>query len=52
MYHYTSEVMALPAGVHQYLDVAGDNVKAVWLDGVSQFDFYDQPKAVGSAGCC
>lgn len=44
-----SEAMALPAGAHQYLDAAGDNVKAVWLDGVSQFDFYDQPEAVGSA---
>lgn len=44
-----SEAMALPAGAHQYLDVAGDNVQAVWLEGVSQFDFYDQPKAVSDA---
>ncbi len=41
-----SEAMALPAGAHQYLEAAGDNVQAVWFDGVSQFDFYDQPKAV------
>lgn len=44
-----SEVMALPAGAHQYLDNAGNNVSAVWLDGVSQFDFYDQEQAVSAA---
>ncbi len=44
-----SEAMALPAGAHQYLDKAGDNVSAVWLDNVSQFDFYDQPAAVNQA---
>lgn len=44
-----SEAMALPAGAHQYLDKAGDNVQAVWFDGISQFDFYDQPEAVSNA---
>ncbi|MGB0836400.1 MAG: alpha/beta hydrolase [Psychrobium sp.] len=44
-----SEAMALPAGAHQYLDAAGDNVTSVWFDGVSQFDFYDQPKAISDA---
>ncbi|PSW17216.1 alpha/beta hydrolase [Photobacterium sanctipauli] len=44
-----SESMALPAGAHQYLDNAGNNVSAVWLDDVSQFDFYDQPEAVSQA---
>ena len=45
----SSEAMALPAGAHAYLEKAGDNVEAVWLDEVSQFDFYDQPKAVADA---
>lgn len=44
-----SEAMALPAGAHMYLDNAGDNVNAVWLDGITQFDFYDQPEAVKNA---
>lgn len=44
-----SEDMALPAGAHAYLEGAGDNVGAVWLEGVSQFDFYDQPKPVADA---
>lgn len=44
-----SEAMALPAGTHQYLDKAGHNVKATWLDGISQFDFYDKPDAVNQA---
>lgn len=41
-----SEAMALPIGTHQYLEQAGDNVTALWLDNVSQFDFYDTPKYV------
>ncbi len=44
-----SEAMALPAGAHMYLNNAGSNVSATWLDGVSQFDFYDQPAAVNNA---
>lgn len=44
-----SEAMALPAGAHAYLDKAGDNVEAVWLEGVSQFDFYDQSQAIDDA---
>ena len=36
-----SEAMAIPAGTHGYLEKAGDNVQAVWLEDVSQFDFYD-----------
>ena len=44
-----SETMALPQGAHQYLESAGDNVNAVWLDGFTQFDFYDQPEAVSKA---
>ncbi|WP_448551805.1 alpha/beta hydrolase [Thalassotalea montiporae] len=44
-----SEAMALPAGAKQYLENAGDNVQAVWFDGISQFDFYDQADAVNKA---
>jgi len=44
-----SEAMALPQGAHQYLSNAGGNVKAIWLEGITQFDFYDQPKAVNTA---
>lgn len=44
-----SEAMALPAGAHNYLAQAGDNVSAVWFDDISQFDFYDQPAAVTAA---
>ncbi|MEC4090266.1 alpha/beta hydrolase [Pseudoalteromonas rubra] len=44
-----SDAMALPAGARQYLDSAGSNVRAVWFEGISQFDFYDQPKAVSQA---
>lgn len=44
-----SEAMALPAGAHDYLDKSGDNVEAVWLDGVSQFDFYDKPEVISTA---
>jgi len=44
-----SEEMALPAGAHQYLELAGENVNATWLEGITQFDFYDQPAAVSKA---
>ena len=42
----TSESSALPAGAKAYMERMGDGVKAVWLDGVTQFDFYDRPDAV------
>ena len=44
-----SETDGAFAGAHQYLEKAGENVTAIWLDGVNQFDFYDQPKAVEPA---
>lgn len=44
-----SESMALPAGAHAYIEAAGDNVEAAWFEGISQFDFYDQPEAVANA---
>ena len=44
-----SEDMALSDGTHQYLENAKDNVSAIWLEGVSQFDFYDVPEHVEKA---
>lgn len=44
-----SEAMALPAGAKQYLQAAGENVKAQWLADVSQFDFYDVAEQVSKA---
>ncbi|QBF81989.1 alpha/beta hydrolase [Shewanella maritima] len=44
-----SEAMALPAGAHEYLDAAKGNVSAVWLENVTQFDFYDQADVVSQA---
>lgn len=44
-----SEAMALPVGTHRYLDNSGENVAAVWLENITQFDFYDQPDAVNKA---
>lgn len=44
-----SEAMALPAGTKQYLQTAGENVKAEWLADVTQFDFYDVVEHVSKA---
>ena len=41
-----SEVAAIPQGAKEYARRMGDNAKMIWLDGITQFDFYDQPKAV------
>ena len=44
-----SESMALPAGTHQYLEQSGENVSALWLEDVSQFDFYDVTQPVSES---
>lgn len=44
-----SDAMALPDGAKAYLEQSPDNVSAVWLDGVSQFDFYDVPQHVNAS---
>jgi hypothetical protein len=44
-----SEAMALPQGAKAYADLAGDKVEKVWLDNVTQFDFYDKKDAVTKA---
>ena len=44
-----SEAMALPQGAKNYLSESAENVQAIWLDDVSQFDFYDAPQVVSAA---
>lgn len=41
-----SDAMALPQGAAAYVKLAGNKVDKVWLDKVSQFDFYDKKDAV------
>ena len=41
-----SEAAAIPQGAKQYAERMGDNATAIWLDDVTQFDFYDGPEAV------
>ncbi|MEM1176487.1 MAG: alpha/beta fold hydrolase [Pseudomonadota bacterium] len=41
-----SDAAAIPQGTKQYAEIMGDNAETIWLDGVTQFDFYDQPAAV------
>ena len=41
-----SEAAAIPHGARHFAENAGDKVNAVWLDGITQFDFYDQPESV------
>ncbi len=44
-----SQDAAIPQGAQKYLGLAGENTRGVWLDGVTQFDFYDQPAAMQRA---
>lgn len=44
-----SNAMALPDGAKAYLEQASDNVTAVWLEDVTQFDFYDVAEHVATA---
>ena len=44
-----SEQAAIPQGAKEYAERAGDNVRLVMLEGITQFDFYDQPAAVKTA---
>lgn len=41
-----SEAAALPAGARQFVTKVPRDKHELWLDGVSQFDFYDQPAVV------
>ncbi len=44
-----SEAAAIPQGASAYAGRMGENATTLWLDGVTQFDFYDDPAAVGTA---
>ncbi|SHH21024.1 alpha/beta hydrolase [Ferrimonas marina] len=41
-----SEAAVIPNGARQYLERKGSDGKMLWLDNVTQFDFYDQPEPV------
>jgi len=45
----SSEAAALPQGSKEYAQRAGNNVQLIMLDNITQFDFYDQPKAVSQS---
>ncbi|MBC6415697.1 MAG: alpha/beta hydrolase [Bdellovibrionales bacterium] len=45
----SSEAMALPQGAKEYEKMAKGKVKQVWLDDVTQFDFYDKKEIVSKA---
>ena len=45
-----SEAAAIPQGAKEYARRMGARARTIWLDDVSQFDFYDQPEAVRVAG--
>ena len=43
-----SDAAAIPQGAHAF-EAASDKARGVWLEDVTQFDFYDQPEAVTRA---
>lgn len=43
-----SDAAAIPQGAHAF-EAASDMTRGVWLDEITQFDFYDQPDAVTAA---
>ena len=44
-----SDAAAIPQGAKEYQQRAGDKVKLIMLDGVTQFDFYDQAEPGNTA---
>ena len=44
-----SEAAAIPQGAKAYAERMGGNAETLWLDDVTQFDFYDDPDAVETA---
>ncbi len=44
-----SEAAAIPQGAEAYADRMGDNATSLWLDEVTQFDFYDRPDVVATS---
>ena len=45
-----SEAAAIPQGAREYARRMGRNIAELWLKNVTQFDFYDDPDAVKTAG--
>ncbi len=44
-----SAAAAIPQGAREYIRRMGSNVTQLWLDDVSQFDFYDAPGPITAA---
>ena len=44
-----SEAAAIPEGAKAYAELMGDRATSIWLDDVTQFDFYDREDAVTQA---
>ena len=44
-----SEDAVIPHGVKQFAELGGDKVHGVWLDNITQFEFYDQKEPVSQA---
>ena len=44
-----SDAMALPQGAKAYEKLANGKIEKIWLDKVTQFDFYDKKEAVTTA---
>ncbi len=44
-----SDAAAIPMGAKKFAENMGDNAEQLWLENVTQFDFYDNPAYVGEA---
>jgi uncharacterized protein len=44
-----SEAAAVPAGAHAFFALLDGDASEIWLEGVTQFDFYDNPEDVARA---
>jgi hypothetical protein len=44
-----SEAAAIPQGAHRFIDRLKGTKDQVWLEKVTQFDFYDREEPVGRA---
>ena len=44
-----SDDAAIPQGAKEYARRMGDHARTIWLDDVTQFDFYDKPAVVATA---
>ncbi len=44
-----SEAAEAPMSVHEYVTRRPEHTDELWLDGVTQFDFYDKPASVAAA---